>query len=705
MCSKPISKFSCLWITALSLILITCARESQPSNPAVDVKMKDGGECLEKFGDNLNKYFKGRMTKAEVITFWDCTAQAVNDYQRLTSGDGAGGTYSPQGLRRFLYRYFFKTKPLGDTLLASLMEIKRVLLAGSVSEITRDDLKRLQNLMVELKALSLDMHPYVLVLFGDQRASDSQVSEAAQSFERATQRLGRWLDLRQEPYTFDQLHTLIAEVRQWQVEDKNNTQALEKLEQVIAIMPEAKRLLVSGEGRRIEGDSWIHLMKMIGHGFHVYLNFKHTFQDNMNSGFVRNLMPDAMSEGALVLEDAVRRRGGPGLPMSEWKVLFERMEQSALLPKEFTAEASFGGFRWLIERTLGHGSPTEYLSYGHIRRLREQQGIWRNLLARVNGQEYSQIPEIGAFDSVLARSAPMQWDSEGRLEHPRVGPKAWTTDSRRHMVWCFFFINWLRDSYIGAEPSMSEDQISVAVSEILPMLQKFGWMKDTKLSIGKRILREADLFTEASTGDFQLDMAEAVRYLAFVGSGLRVAEVWLEEADRLCGNRRVDCVREIATRADSHALDPLPHLRAAILRQPPEFFIKYLKQAEETVLSKITTGSMGTKDLMLTWQILQYVEAFLKIYDENGSERIDLPEALLSFDRYGPTLAKLLRASNMPRDEILAFFTFMMKYGDTPFGMFGGQILFNHWKWHRNDWAFQAERATLMSILNQLSKL
>ncbi len=694
-------------VVALSLALVMCARESAPSHSPINVQLKSDGRCLAEFGSNLKRFFNGQMTRPQVIEFWDCTAQAVNDYQRLTSGDAAGGKYTPQALRRFLYRYFFKTRPLSDTLLASLMEVKRVFLSGSVGEITREELQRLQALMVELKLLSLEIHPHVLVLFGEQRASDTEVDLAARSLERATQRIGRWLDVRQEPYSFHQLQTFVVELKNWIGREEGDAarQTIETIEQVLVLLPPAKKLLLSGDGARIEGTSWIVLMKALGHGFHIYLDFKHTFQDHMNAGFIRRTMPEALEETALVLEQAIRRRGGKGLPMSEWRELFEKVEQSKLMPPEFTADATYGAFQWLIVRALGRGAGTEFINQGHVRRLRHHRTVWHEVLARVNGEEFRQIPEIVRFDEILARSAPMQWDSEGRLEHVRQGPATWTQENRRRMVWPFVFINWLRDAYLKDGPVMSEEQISQAVNELLPMFQRFGWMQDTKLTVGKRVLREADLFTEASNGDFSLDMAEAVRYLAFVASGLRTAEIWLAEADQKCGSRDAICVREIATLADSRAMEALPQLRAAILKQGPANFINYMKKSEETVLGQVTVGPMSTKGILQTFQLFQYVETFLRIYDSDQSQKINLPEAVPAFDRYGPTLAKLLNAGQTPKDEILAFFTFMMKYGDTPFSMFGGQVLYNHWKWHRNDWAFEAERGTLMGILNQLSKL
>jgi hypothetical protein len=193
--------------------------------------------------------------------------------------------------------------------------------------------------------------------------------------------------------------------------------------------------------------------------------------------------------------------------------------------------------------------------------------------------------------------------------------------------------------------------------------------------------------------------------LAFVASGLRTSEVWLEDVAGLCPDLLADCVRRAAVRPDSKSLDPFPHLKQRVTSQPVEEFVKYMRQAEETILNHSVSGTYGKGDMLQVLQLFQYVETFLRIYDADFNETIELPEASEAYRKYGPTLSRLLSKNGLPPDDVLAFFTFMMKYGDTPFSMFGGQIRFNHWRWHRKDWSFSADRATLMSILNQLSKL
>jgi hypothetical protein len=233
--------------------------------------------------------------------------------------------------------------------------------------------------------------------------------------------------------------------------------------------------------------------------------------------------------------------------------------------------------------------------------------------------------------------------------------------------------------------------------EVLPLLQNFGWMQTTKVSIGRRILREADLFTLASNGDGLLDLNEATRYLAFVVASYRSAQVWLETAKSACPHNEADCVRAQAANPASSILSHMPRLQRAMTTWQPGVFQNYMKNAEQTILGAPEAVKFTTGDLLQTYQLFEYVEVFLELYDRDHSETIDLEEATAAYKVYGPTLGKLLPTSD------LGFFTFMFKYGDTPFTMYGGTVEFNKWQWHPERWSFAADRTILMNILSTLS--
>jgi hypothetical protein len=697
--------FSKFFLIVFCSSLITCSKENRAPNPDFEVKLKKG-ECISRVGEQLEDYFEGRMSRPQVVAFWDCMANAILEFQRLTSGENGGDKYSPQALQRFLREHFTNSRELSNPLVASAMELKRVLLSGSNLFLTRDELTRLQDLLIEMKLLSLELHPHVKVIFGDPvAATDSEVDQAGRAVAQAASRLGAWLDRNQQPYEFKHLEAFFTNLADWMLQDADAREMIRKMGKLTPALASAKRLLVAGSADKIEGPRWVLLIKTLGQIAQVYLDFRHAFKDDLNSGMIRGLMPEALNQIGQMLELAIQRRNGAGLPFSEWEDLFEKVEKSKVLSKEFTVKSLKPALEWLVIRGLSGGVVTDEFALSHVRQLQYHYSVWRQVLDRVNGQAVPQSPEWQQFEAVLARTDPINWDAEARLEHNRKGPATWTQANRRRLVWPFFVLHWLKTAYVGSNPTVNEAEMMGAVKEVLPMLQNFGWLTGSKLSIGKRLVREADLFLYPSNGDSFVDLPEATHYLAFVASSFRIAELWLDEAEPFCPSKEAMCVRKVAARASSRVFEPMPDFRSTVLSQPVENFVKYMKAGEETILGKAVTGPIGTADILQVMMLLQYVEVFLNLYDITPTQKIDLAESLVAYQKYGPTLSRLLNSRGLPPDEVLAFYTFMMKNGETPFSMFGGAVHFVNWKLKRNDWAFEAERPILLGILNQLSKL
>lgn len=686
------------------LFTLSCAKEKEQTRDAIEVDFKSGTGCLSDFGADLVRYVKAELSVREVEELWDCTAAAVRAYHRLTVGEGGNGeVYAPSAIRDFLQKYFIKSTPLTDPLLSSLMELKRVVLSGRTDALTRYEIERLLNFITLIKSVSVQLHPHLRTLFTDHAASDGELHRAVDELTHALGRLGSWLDANRQPYTYEHLSALFQELRKL---GQGRDDLFNTVEKVIAILPTAKGILIHGSQNGIDGQEWSRLMRVLGRGFHFYNNVRRAVQRDLNAGLSRQALPDGIDQLRLILSDAVRIRPKGQIDGGEWMLLFQELERSGLLPADLKAQPMGEMWNWILHRLLGAKSSTGTLTSLEVKNLKRPIELWRDLLENVGDTVRPGKSDRGRFAAVLAAADPQQWDAKGRLEVVMSGPSAWTAESRKRMAWPHVILTWVKEAYVGQSPDqINEEQLNLAVAEILPRLQAFGWLKSTKLTIGSRLMREANLFTLSGNGTTQLEIHEAVRYLAFVASAYRSADLWLEKADQACGNRKADCVRRLVHQPKTDILNPLPRLKALVHSRDPAFFDRYMKHAEETVLGKTQKGEFGTGDLLQVWMLFQYVETFLRRFDLDRNETIELPESLQAFEIYGATLGRLLPGGQMPPDEVLAFFTFMMNYGDTPFGMFGGQVLFNHWRWHRDQWVFSADRAVLMAILNQLSKL
>lgn len=687
----------------ISLTIFGCAKRNVPANEPIVIELKGAGTCLTGMMDTLSRFTNGTLSSGEVSDFWNCMATSIQDFERLTAGNENPDQYSAEALRQFILHYFLKNDHISDAMLSGLMEVKRVLLSGNTHMVTRGELIKLNSLFTGLKAVTLDLQPHARVLFrAKTKSSDVEVRQAADALQVAMMRIGTWLNRENQNYNFSDLAQLINEFNRGFGKTDDSAKIMDNLQKAVLVLPEVKSVLIGGNKGKVAGQEWLALCNAISRGAYAYLAIFNGADVNLDAAFNRETVPESAALIVDVLAGGVRGHAAGEISLSEWKDLFASIEKTGWLPAGMTASGLNSLWVWLLRRPLGDGTtePTG-MNLGNLAILHRQIDNWLTLL---NTPADDPSPLVGQFNQNLNASRPITWDSQGRMEFLVKKQTAWSAESRRHMAWEFAILRWLKDSYAGSEIDfLTEDQMNLAAHEILPLLQNFGWLTATKETIGKRLLREADLFTQGCNGDGHLDMYEAVRLLAFVSSSYRTAQVWLESAKTVCGSAQPVCVRSMAERSGSTVLTAMPRLTATTSKWKSGKFVLYMQHSEQTALGNIEIGDFTASDLLQTVQVFQYVETVVQNFDADSSESIDLAEALNAFQIYGPTLGKLLPISN---DDLTAFFTFMMKYGETPFPpTFGGQIEYLNWRLHRDTWAFAAERDTLMSILSELSKL
>lgn len=680
----------------VSALILGCAGEQESNNQPIEPQMKARAECLSQFGSHIRRFFSGEMNRQEVVGFWVCTADAIKEYRRLTSGEHRPDAYTPEAMGRFFREYLSVT--LDEDLLASLMEIKRVFLGGDNRQLTWEELDRLLKFVDELKTFSLDIHPHVRILFDhEQSAGYARVEEAGAAIERAMERIGLWLQTQNQRYAFADFRQLLLRLSK-SMESGGVAQAgfLRKLERGIAVLKPGKQILVYGSQEHVDGHEWRTLCRIVARALRAYVHGVYAFKPGYDAALNSEHLPQTLNILSGILNDALEQRWHREIPMREFHNVIQRAENAGWLPEGYSAPAVSGFLDWLMHRPFGMGKRGESLTPEHVQTIRTRMERWKHLLK----DPFDHVE----FNKIIDASVPLEWDAQGRMDFSLNGKKTWDRVSRLRLVWSYILLDWIREAYVGEKPFLNEAEVTVVAGEILPVFHAFGWFPKTEATIGKRLLREADVFTHASNGNLQLGLAEAVRYLSFVMSAYQSADVWLKAIESICPRREADCVRASALRVDVPALDPLPQLAERVRTQTEAEFAAYMKHAEETILGRVQVEPFSVSELLQVWMIFQYVETFLRVFDSTHDQLINLPESLVAFEVYGPTLTKLMSASGLPQEEVVAFFTFMMRYGDTPFTLFGGQVLFTHWKWHRNEWDFKADRSILMSILNQLSK-
>lgn len=697
-----------LSLTLLVPLLCQCAREDKPKSPVVKVELK--GSCdLKNIGGDLSKFAKGQLSDAQAGNVWSCAGKAVNDFDRIANGDLQGGDYSPGAVSKFFEKYFLDNRTIDAKLLGSIMRLKQVLVGGDTSKITRRELGRLQDLVSLMRELSVAMNPYAKVIFMNaSAASDEEILSANQAFDMSIRRIGEWLGVQNQKYSFSEAKELVRNLREWKRKDKDSAQYLEDFEKVFDVVPSLKQILLSGEKDGLYGADWLPLTQALGQAHCALLALKYSFKENLVAGLNRGVLPHGVDKFVSVLDNARRLHASQEIPLSEWSELFQKIEETKWLNEDFTAKALDNALSWAVNRVLNGtaGKTQTAIKEIHLRNLRKNLERWTDLRAYVLKGEVHGSTLEAKFEAMLNSSPPAEWDSEGRQIFTFNPPDRWTKESKLNMIWPYVIINWLKESFAGeSRDYLNEPEMLGAGQEILPVLQGFGWLKQTKNTIGKKLLRESDLFTSSSNGNFTIEVHEATRYIGFVASAFRSAQVWKEKTKNICLDQNAACLRKAALDPALQILAPLPRLTAGFKKNPVKEFAKYSKSAEETILGQPVDGTFGTGDVLQAWMIFQYVETFDRHFDADQNEIINLAEGKEAYKLFGPMVGKMIEPIGLPSEDVLAFFTFLLKFGDTPFTMLGGQLAWDYWRWHQNDWSLETERSKLVDVLKQLSKL
>jgi hypothetical protein len=698
-----------LIVYTLLALLIGCARENIADKTAIEVDLKGSNSCVTNIGGQLSKYVDGKMNREEVENFWNCINSAVTQFQSISSGDMGIDRYSPDAFRRFFKKFFIQEKPISDELLDAFMDLKQVILSGSNKVVTRGELDHLREIIMELKGVSLMLNSHMPVLLGRKKqATDAEVRAATAAARGGLGIIGAQLFQQGHKYSFVQFKNLLLALNICLNDGGNPSETFQSLLKKFKVLPAAKQLLMAGDPEFIEGKEWIHFSEVLGRIISFYVESNYSFEKNMNAGLNSSLFLDAMEVLSEQLNNSILLHQDFQIPLDEFQRLFAVMHETGVVSENFTPEALQGALNWFLRRMLGDGvHEPSAISLVHVSKLRLRLADWA-MIRKPSTSILRENVTVDKFERLLADSPAMEWDELSRLVFRSVPQKEWSLESRRQIAFPFTVLNWIKDSYVGTDVDrLTLDQMNEAVAEVLPIIHSFGWLADVDNSVGGRRYYEANLFTSASNGDDYLDLTEAVRYLAFITSAYVSADHWLKTADQVCPEGRPpECVRAVGFDTSNDILSSMPVVQKLVKKWGRVRFNKYLMAAETAILGAPASDTYGVGTLLQVWQLMEYDETFMQRFDRNRNQSIDLAEATRSYSVYGTQLGARLRSKfpDLTDDDVWVFFTFLMRFGEDPFNMWGGQEAMLNWKSRRKSWVLNAQRDTLMGILAGLSK-
>lgn len=685
--------------------IVGCAKEGESQDQPIVVQPKTGaGTCLSSFSEHFERYTQGKMSQRQVNGFWNCISGAINEFTQITTGD-VGGNYSPEAIWTFLHKYFLVNQRIDSNLLMSFMEIKRVLIGGTINRVTKNELLALSQFVDLLRLVSLDLNSHItIVVHSKVGATAEEVVSANIAVERALTRLGQWLVSRGQSYDFSKLQALVDGLAAAS-EDPDSWKSIQENVEVLA---KAKSITVGLPIETIVSHQWQPLMRVLSEASGLILNWKYGHAPGVIDSFAKPVMKDSLARVAKILENGVlaRENTQTSLALKEFDELFLLLESHEWLGKDVKAESLTKAFRWLVARLLSRpslNSPVgEVLTIEHLVVLKNYLNDWKEVSAFVSKWpgDSSLQPRVNDFKQVLESAWDLVLDEHGRLtfESDRV----FDISSLQVLAWQFMGISWLKESYLAAGiEEMGRDEMMLAVGEVLPLIQSFGFLLETELEVYKRLIVWADLFMPSSDGNKLVHAHEATHFLSFLVSSYRAGNIWLEESKNACGELAdSQCARDTLWIQRDLIFRSMPGLANHANHKSLEEWQVFTKKVEKTALGEIQTVAWTSGDTVLYFMLVHYLETFVKRFDSSENGSIDLAESLVAF----PVFKLNIESLGVPEYNVEPFFTFLLKYGEKHFNRYGGLTEFQYWKRHRELWVYESNRDMLINILYELNK-
>lgn len=725
------SRYCILGLLIALPLLCSCAEESQPADEPVIIELSGGStQCLSDISDTFVRYVHGDLPESELREFWRCTREAVQMFLDLTRGRQNTESYSKNEVKTFLEDYFLGDLVLSPELVTEFMYVKRLFVAGSLENVSRTELVQTKAILTRFEELTVRLRPYMRLIFlgldspGRIQPSVQEVEQAEQVLLEVGSGLGTLLEGSRQEYTLENLKALAQEIGKV-LQSQSPSEPLPSWLEYLPLLTEIKNLLVV-ETEDSPSDNWTQFFTVGADLIGAFIRYRFFIEPNdwkQGPGFEQMHLLVLRME--TLIRQALEMRPSKAYSPREFVSLAESLSRLKVLPEEVTPDVIESVFEVLVQRFLKDGASDRLeFNLNHLSQLRSEYWRWHSAQvylqerdADIQG-ELNLNPAIEEMRRVLEGPWALRRDEQGRLvfdfsQHSDLASMSILNLQRaaiRLLIRGYAEDPQRRETLAG----LSKEELQLAAEELYLLGEAFGLFSNNDTSIASRIFLEGNLFMPRANGDQILSFEEGVEYFSFVLSGLSVSGLIFDELKAVCPSREndggtkisIDCFRTKVSEQRHRYLENMPHLIRYLDSGTSDLWTSLELNLERALRGPDLSQPISRSEILEMWVLLQYVETFFGRFDANGSTTVNVEEALASFPVFEPILTELLGGFFAGEGEILAFFTFMMRYGETPFNAkWGGELKFLHWKWHRHQWSFEANRLRILSILAELNEL
>ncbi len=248
----------------LSIFFVSCSSpiKDRPKEQSTISLGSSETQCLSTVSTDIKEYFEGHSTVVKTEKMWDCASRALELFSQFTKGKNEN-YFEPQELRNFLQKYFLGDLRISDEFLTAGMKLKSVILGGSDSVLSKDDIANTRKLIEVLKKVTVKLQPYQPIRPSHiNELEESVVDQAVNELRSATKLLGNALSETSKDYAFSDFISLFTNLNSFFAQSKVNVFELSSLLELFPVIIEVKNLAISRPKEIISKSDWSRILEM-----------------------------------------------------------------------------------------------------------------------------------------------------------------------------------------------------------------------------------------------------------------------------------------------------------------------------------------------------------------------------------------------------------------------------------------------------------
>lgn len=548
---------------ALSLVGCSDFLNGESAKPEVIEFSDTRFTCLKEVPAQLKNLSIGEAHEGEIRAGFDCLTQALTYFQKRTFGSAENGGYKVEEMRRFFGKYFLKENNVTEDFAADLMKIKKALLGGSTTHLSKMEISQLIELLQVTRDELVRLAPHIKLLLkrdSTQKPSWEEVSVATEKLRVSLQRLLTNTQITQSDYSFEDGKKALIGFAQF-IKGDQLFAPYERYSEWVPLLEAVKNALVGKRAQFSNTQQWIDSLNTFVKLYDLVLKYQYNLKDFTfdNSAKVQRLT-DFIGQGLSLISESHQMKTTGRIPSADLDYLIE--QALPRLPFSVTAKSVQKTYRVILLKILDPDRKLDARSFvglekKHLLSLAREVSIWRLQQNFIDSLDYStpskgftqaEINELyKAFDAtkvipqiteeffeqaalqkswldlaeLLAGAVPVMFNAQGRMVIDVYGPlkpQTWSSLTKANLM------RALSRTLLLGYGKTSQERISQVRMDKAGLISWYDDFQDVFLEIGafdprsansgSRSFLEANFFTFSGNGDDLMDHKESFEFVS-----------------------------------------------------------------------------------------------------------------------------------------------------------------------------------------------